>query len=457
MSLTKYAQKLQDYLKMYNLLASTYKTRVNEKHANIENGKGLFSDLLLELIEKQGEGTSLATAIQEDIIDTLWDQFNASGDGFTDFVTANIDAFIVNPGVTISVGTPGVNAIAEVTNITCVLDVADSLNGTYFTINSPTVAYYVWYKTSGGVLTDPAVAASTGIQVNIATGATAAQVATATALAIDALAAFVCPAPGAAIITVTNAVAGVATDATVATSGFSRTVTTQGAAAVAEVTSITCSADDTHSLNGKYFLLNSPTVEYYVWWEVTGAEESLDPELEDKTGIKVTIDTDSTAIEVAVATAAILNAHAAFAVPVPVISTLVVTNSVAGATVDAIGDIATVIPENIITSQGELLGFDTLAVDSADASSNLISISWTDNSDEENALATDEVFVVVYNETQDYWTSEVTAATREDEAVTITDATMATSDVIHVYVSLKSATNDQLVSNSERVEETVVA
>lgn len=117
---------------------------------------------------------------------------------------------------------------AEITSVTTTADVADALNGKYFLINSPTVSYYVWYKTSGGVETDPALVGKTGLKVTVTTGDTANAVATATALVLNAHAAFVAPAPGAAIITVTNAVAGVAVDAGVGTSGFTISTSDQG-------------------------------------------------------------------------------------------------------------------------------------------------------------------------------------------------------------------------------------
>lgn len=71
--------------------------------------------------------------------------------------------------------------------------------------------FNVWYNKDGGA-GDPLVAGKTAIPVVVATGNTNAQVATATAAAIDNLAAFVCPVPGAAVITITNAVQGTAVD-----------------------------------------------------------------------------------------------------------------------------------------------------------------------------------------------------------------------------------------------------
>lgn len=125
-------------------------------------------------------------------------------------------------------------AAAEVSSVTAVADVAGSLNNKYFLISSPSVNYYVWYNiNSAGV--DPAVAGRTPLEVAAATGATAAAVATATRAVLDAHAAFVCPAPVGAVMTVTNAVAGAAPDTAAGNSGFTVGTTTQGRNAAASM------------------------------------------------------------------------------------------------------------------------------------------------------------------------------------------------------------------------------
>jgi hypothetical protein len=87
----------------------------------------------------------------------------------------------------------------------------------------------VWFNTSGGSAVDPAPGGSTAVVVALSTGATAAQVATAVAAAIDALAGYVSTASG-ATVTVTNASVGFAQaahDGGVPT-GFTFGVTTAG-------------------------------------------------------------------------------------------------------------------------------------------------------------------------------------------------------------------------------------
>lgn len=74
----------------------------------------------------------------------------------------------------------------EIMEITCQGDVAGSLNNKYWLIDSPTNAYYVWYNVSGGGTgPSPAPSGRSGIPVNISTGASASDVALATASALD--------------------------------------------------------------------------------------------------------------------------------------------------------------------------------------------------------------------------------------------------------------------------------
>lgn len=122
-----------------------------------------------------------------------------------------------------------VTGVAEVSRITTAADVADSLNGKYFLINSAgdVTGYYVWYKTSGGALTDPAVAGKTGIKVLITTGDTAATVATKTNYTIaryfwD----FTTSLPSSTVVQISNVDVGYTTNIAVGTSGFTSLTTT---------------------------------------------------------------------------------------------------------------------------------------------------------------------------------------------------------------------------------------
>lgn len=79
--------------------------------------------------------------------------------------------------------------IEEQTGITCVADVAESLENKWFGFQASNgTKYYAWYTVTGGAAAvDPAPAGRTAVPVTIAANATASAVATATAAAIDAL------------------------------------------------------------------------------------------------------------------------------------------------------------------------------------------------------------------------------------------------------------------------------
>ena len=99
----------------------------------------------------------------------------------------------------------------EKTTVTCVADVADSLDGTYFTLASAGNAsntHYIWLNTAGAAV-DPAPAGLTGIEVSITTGDSASVVAAAIVTALASDANFNAVSSG-AVVTIENADIGTA-------------------------------------------------------------------------------------------------------------------------------------------------------------------------------------------------------------------------------------------------------
>lgn len=122
-----------------------------------------------------------------------------------------------------------VTGVKEVSTIQTVADVAGSLNDTYFIINSAlnATSYYVWLNVNNAG-TDPAIADKTGVEIAVATGASADTIATAIKVALDALADFVATVVT-DTVTVTNASDGATTDLDdTGSTGFTLTVTTAG-------------------------------------------------------------------------------------------------------------------------------------------------------------------------------------------------------------------------------------
>jgi len=106
-------------------------------------------------------------------------------------------------------------------------------------------------------------------------------------------------------------------------------------------------------------------------------------------------------------------------------------------------------------TRGSLLGVVVSSV-VADDSDNLITVNWTDNSGVADALTGDDLSFIVYNETQDIWTSEIGVATRGDATIGVSNIIMVTNDVLHIYTFL-SNTGISKVSDSVYTTTTVVA
>ncbi len=120
--------------------------------------------------------------------------------------------------------------IANVQTVTCVADVAGSLNNKYFFFYDVSgTKRYIWIDVNSAGA-DPAIAGATGHEVDVATGATAAAVATAIEAVIEAVSGYTSTVSS-ATITVTHEATGYAQPAHDGNTGFSFAVTTEGDAA----------------------------------------------------------------------------------------------------------------------------------------------------------------------------------------------------------------------------------
>lgn len=140
---------------------------------------------------------------------------------------------------------------------------------------------------------DPKVVGRTGIRVDLTYSDTNTSVATKTSSAI-ALKSDFTTGVGSNIVTVTNVYKGAIDDAIDGTAGITVNVTQQGvtpsydpgdlnSTGIKENTQITCVADVGGSLSGKFFNLNSPTGNYYVWYKKLGTEEVWEGRIEANT------------------------------------------------------------------------------------------------------------------------------------------------------------------------------
>jgi len=184
-------------------------------------------------------------------------------------------------------------SVKEVSTITTIADVADSLDGTYFVIYDDVGSVGVWFDVDNSGTTIPSGASACDRAIEITTVNTndsANTVATKVAAALDADSKFVAVA-ATNVATVTDANYGARTDITAGDTGFSVAVTTQGAA---------------------------------------GINPSVAPTVTTERLIRVDIAANSTALQVAVALAAAMNADAEFIAAVPTTATAVVTDQNSG-------------------------------------------------------------------------------------------------------------------------------
>jgi len=191
---------------------------------------------------------------------------------------------------------------------------SDIENGDYFTLDTPSNSYYIWfdYNNTG---TDPSVAGRTGVKVDINYGDSATDVASALRAAIGALGDITSGGSG-STVTANNDSTGPVTDATSGTitgGTFGTSVTTQGV--VSDL------------LSGDYFYLSSTTTDYYVWYNVDGAGGN--PNIGGRTGIEVALTLSDNADAVASKTSAAINALGDFSAG-SAGSTVTVTNTIGG-------------------------------------------------------------------------------------------------------------------------------
>ncbi len=186
--------------------------------------------------------------------------------------------------------------------VTC-LPESELSSGQYFTINGAS-DYYVWYNVDGAG-TDPAPAGMTGIEVVIATGDTASEVAAKTVSAIDGVGNLSCEATRSDPSKIAILENGVSPPIADNSTGFGiqdvKFEETAPFTACAEISfSAPADIDD-----GDYFTLGS---DCYVWYDTDG-DGNGDPALTGKNPIRVDISGAASADDVADLTATAIAAY----------------------------------------------------------------------------------------------------------------------------------------------------
>ena len=89
-------------------------------------------------------------------------------------------------------------------------------------------------------------------------------------------------------------------------------------------------------------------------------------------------------------------------------------------------------PEDFVASRGVLVGISNFSAN-LDAGSLEVSYFWDNNSGVGDALATDLLVAVIYNETQKKWFVSTSTWKRQDKACAFTILGVVSTDILHAY------------------------
>lgn len=103
-------------------------------------------------------------------------------------------------------------------------------------------------------------------------------------------------------------------------------------------------------------------------------------------------------------------------------------------------------PASLLISRGPLLNTTFLSL-GGDASDQDVDVAWTDNSGTGNALGTDEIYLLVYNETQSEIAGVTSGALRSAGSTSVPCSGLVAGDTVRTYMAWKSA-NGFIVSNT---------
>ena len=217
----------------------------------------------------------------------------------TDATTATIGGNLV-----ITIVQQGTVSVSEVTDfrIEKLFNfLAQSTAAKYFTINSPTTSYYVWFKTAG-IGSDPAPG-GTGIQVNLTYNDSRFVIASKIKTALEAVVGTPFSVSYPVTIELINDLDGVVTDATQGTTKFTVKILFQGTVDRPETTHILPTAADLLT-GGQYFTFVTTTTTYYIWYKIDGVGSDPAP---GGTGLLVELKSTDTQFLVALRTLQALN------------------------------------------------------------------------------------------------------------------------------------------------------
>lgn len=163
------------------------------------------------------------------------------------------------------------------------------------------------------------------------------------------------------VVTVSSWTNGNTTDATAGTSGFAVSTIVQGSPLGSETVTITTTGDTTNELGNEYFLIDTPSTDYFIWYNPDSYGTA--PIVPGRTAVAVPISSGDSALTIATKTAAALPGGSFSASVVGSPPSLVITNIITGAVPDAV-DVSTGF--TISTTQQGITGDPYVLIRSSD-------------------------------------------------------------------------------------------
>lgn len=244
---------------------------------------------------------------------------------------------------------------------------------------------------------------------------------------------------------------------------------------IAEQTEIT-TVDDAPpgNLQSSYFLISSPSRDYYVWYNVAGG--GIDPSIPGRIGLQVAIPSGDIAANIAIATGVVLDAVADFSVFAPAPNPFIVKNTTQGVVLNPPSDglvptgftIKTPPGLVLITSTNTVFGDVTDIADvnsvgagkltsltkTADGTATTGEINTIDAS-YATPVGLDGTYFLIYSTTVNYYVWFNLDGTSVDPAPALTTgievAIVSTDSDVNIGIKLAAALNATLGNNAEQV------
>lgn len=119
--------------------------------------------------------------------------------------------------------------------------------------------------------------------------------------------------------------------------------------------------------------------------------------------------------------------------------------------IDAFDSDGLATPADFFAARGSLEAVAVSSV-SSDTGANTVTVNYSDNSGDGDALETDKVVVVAFNKTKNVWANNAAAETRADGSSDVSFPSVEISDEIHIYTFAARADNSKVSDSVYNLE-----